>query len=106
MLLSGRTSVPNFVGLTWLDAAATAVRHRVVREACPLATVAPGRSISSWTVVDQDPCPGTTVPVGAGVTLYVLPAGGHPGHRGVRRGRCRFGRCRPLASGLTGPGVQ
>ena len=73
MLFSGRTSVPDFVGLTWLDAAATAVQHRIVRDACPLATVAPGDSLSSWTVVDQDPCPGTTVPMGTSVILYVLP---------------------------------
>ncbi len=72
-LLRGRTTVPDFSRLSWPDTGVVAVRHRVVRDVRPLARLTPGEPLSAWVVVDQAPRAGTAVPLGAEVTLFVLP---------------------------------
>lgn len=72
-LFRGRTTVPDFSRLSWLEAGVVAVRHRVVRDLCPLAKLVPGDPLFAWVVVDQAPRAGTAVPVGAEVKLFVRP---------------------------------
>lgn len=72
-LLRGRTTVPDFNRLSWPETGVVAVRHRVVRDLRPMARLTPGEPLSAWVVVDQAPQAGTAVPVGAEVTLFVLP---------------------------------
>ena len=94
MLWRGRTTVPDFGGLSWLDAGVVAVRHRVVRAAHRLPSAAPDEALSPYVVVDQHPRAGTAVPVGAEVTLFVGP------ELGPAAAASPQGRGRPLVQGV------